>query len=197
VLLDSLMPEFDATRIEHRVIDGPPADVYEVAIHVDFLDAMRRSRIVRGLFGLRAAGERAAAAARRAQAVRRPELGALRLAEMPERGDWVRLGEDPPNEFAFGVIGRFWGGETAWKRIDPSAFTSFDTPGYAKIAANLSLRPYGEGRTLLSYEARTRATDETARRAFLRYWTVASPGAGLVMRSLLAVIADEARGLGY
>jgi hypothetical protein len=55
MLLDSLMPEFDATRIEHRVIDGRPADVYEVAIHVDSLDAMRRSPIVRGLFALRAA----------------------------------------------------------------------------------------------------------------------------------------------
>jgi hypothetical protein len=30
MLLDSLMPEFDATWIEHRVIDGRPADVYEV-----------------------------------------------------------------------------------------------------------------------------------------------------------------------
>ena len=45
MLLDRLMPEFDATRIEHRVIDGRPADVYEVAIHADFLDAMRRSPV--------------------------------------------------------------------------------------------------------------------------------------------------------
>jgi hypothetical protein len=196
VLLDSLLPEFDVTRIEHRVIDGRPAGVYEVAIHADFLDAVRRRRIVRGLFGLRAAAERVAAAARRSQAVGPPEPVALRLAEMPEHGDWVRLGEDPPNEFAFGVIGRFWGGETVWRQIDSSAFMSFDISGYARIAANLSLRPYGERRTLLSYEARTEATDEAARRAFLRYWTVVLPGVGVVMRSLLAVIADEARGLG-
>ena len=50
MLLDGLMPEFDATRIEHRVIDGRPADGYEAAIHADFLDAMRRSRMVRSLF---------------------------------------------------------------------------------------------------------------------------------------------------
>jgi hypothetical protein len=193
MLLDSLMPAFDATRIEHQVIDGRPADVYEVAIHVDLLDAMRRSPIVRGLFALRAAVERVAAKARRSQMVSPPEPAALRLVEMPEHGDWVRLGEDPPNEFAFGVIGRFWAGATTFEQIDSSAFTSFDSPGYARIAASLSLRSYGDQRTLLSYEARTQATDETARRAFLRYWTLVSPGAGLVMRSLLHLIALEAR----
>jgi hypothetical protein len=193
MLLDSLMPEFDATRIEHRVIDAHPADVYEVAIHVDFLDAMRRSPIVRGLFALRAAAERVAATVRRSQMVSPPEPAALRLVEMPEHGDWVRLGAEPPDEFAFGVIGRFWAGATAFEQIYSSAFRSFDRPGYAKIAASLSLRPYGDQRTLLSYEARTQATDETARRAFLRYWTLVSPGVGIVMRSLLALIAQEAR----
>jgi hypothetical protein len=192
MLLDSLMPEFDATRMEHRVIDGRPADVYEVAIHVDFLGAMRRSLIVRGLFAVRAAAERAAATVRRSQMASPSEPAALRLAGMPEHGEWVRLGEDPPNEFAFGVIGRFWGGTTAFEQIDASEFRSFDSPGYAKIAASLSLRPYGDRRTLLSYEARTRATDETARRAFLRYWTLVSPGVGVVMRSLLSLIAQEA-----
>jgi hypothetical protein len=192
MLLDSLMPEFDATRIEHRVVDGRPADVYEAAIHCDFVDAMRRSRIVRGLFALRAAAERVVATARRSRVVR-PPAPTLRLAEMPQRGDWVRLGVDPPNEFAFGVVGRFWGGETTFEQIDSSAFTSFDSPGYAKIAASLSLRSYGDQRTLLSYEARTQATGASARRAFLRYWTLVSPGVGVVMRSLLALIEQETR----
>jgi hypothetical protein len=193
VLLDSLMPEFDASRIEHRVIDGQTADVYEAVVHADFVDAVRRSRTVRGLFALRAAGERMAAAARRSPPVDPPELAALRLADLPEHGDWVRLAENPPNEFAFGAIGHFWAGETTWKQIDSSAFTSFESPGYAKIVAYLSLRSYGRHQTLLSYEARTQATDAAARRAFLRYWTLVSPGVGVVMRSALAIIAQEAR----
>jgi hypothetical protein len=194
VLLDDLMPEFDATRLEHRVIDGSAPEVYEAVVHADFLDAVRRSRTVRGLFALRAAGERVAAAARRSPLVNPPTPTALRLTDLPEHGDWVRLGEDPPNEFAFGVIGRFWGGATTWKQIDSSAFTSFGDPGYAKIVADLYLRSYGRHRTLLSYEARTQATDEAARRAFLRYWTLVSPAVGVVMRSALAVIAQEAQG---
>jgi hypothetical protein len=196
MLLDRLMPEFDATRIEHRVIDGSPDDVYHAAIHVDFVDAMRRSRIVRGLFALRAATERVLATARRSHVVS-PPAPTLRLAELPEHGDWVRLAMDPPNEFAFGVVGRFWGGETTFEQIDSSAFTSFDSPRYAKIAASLSLRSYGDQRTLLSYEARTQATDDAARRAFLRYWTLVSPGVGVVMRSLLALVAQETRAARY
>jgi hypothetical protein len=119
MLLDSLMPEYDATRIEHRVIDGQPADVYEAAVHADFLDAVRRSPIVRGLFALRAAAERGAATIRRSQIATPPELANLRLAELPEHGDWVRLGADPPNEFAFGVIGRFWSGKPPLSRSTP------------------------------------------------------------------------------
>ncbi|MEA2483285.1 MAG: hypothetical protein QOC55_1232, partial [Thermoleophilaceae bacterium] len=141
-------------------------------------------------FALRAALERAVAVARR----RKPAatvMPVLRLAEMRQDGDWVRLGANAPSEFAFGAIGRFWGGETAWRQIAADEFTSFGKPGYAKIAASLSLRAYGAQRTLLTYEARTSATDDVARRAFLRYWALASPGAGVVMRSALALIADE------
>jgi hypothetical protein len=195
MLLDAFMPDFDTTRIEQRVIDARLAAVYGAAIHADLVDAMRRSRIVRGLFALRAAAERLAAIARR-RPVATPDAPVMRLAEMRNVGDWVRLGECAPNEFAFGAIGRFWGGETVWEEIESSEFTSFNQPGYAKIAANLSLRPYGDDRTLLSYEARTQATDEVARRAFRRYWTFASPGAGFVMRAALDLIADEVRDSG-
>jgi hypothetical protein len=190
MLLDAFMPDFDTTRIEQRVIDARPAAVYDAAIHADLVDAMRRSRIVRGLFTVRATAERLAAIARRRRGAT-PDMPVMRLAEMPNAGDWVRLGECAPNEFAFGAIGRFWGGETVWEEIESSEFTSFNEPGYAKIAANLSLRPYGDDRTLLSYEARTQATDAVARRAFRRYWTFASPGAGIVMRAALDVIADD------
>jgi hypothetical protein len=189
VLLDELMSEFDATRIEHRVILGAPAEVYEATIQADLVDAMRRSRAVRGLFALRGTIERARATVARSSAAP-VETPVLRLAEMPERGDWVKLGADPPNEFVFGVIGRFWDGETKWEQIESSAFTSYRQPDFAKIAANLSLRSYGDERTLLSYEARTQATSDAARRAFLRYWALASPGAGFVMRSALALVAE-------
>ncbi|MDQ6729667.1 MAG: hypothetical protein M3022_05050 [Actinomycetota bacterium] len=121
------------------MIEAGQPDVYEAAIHVDFLDVIRRNRTVRSLFSIRAAAEWAAATVRRTAAVSPPPPTALLLCEVPEHGDWVRLGEDPPNEFVFGVIGRFWAGATSFEQIGSSAFGPFDNPGYAKLAADLGV----------------------------------------------------------
>jgi hypothetical protein len=108
---------------------------------------------------------------------------------MRDHGQYVLLGEDPPREVAFGMIGRFWAGETRWEEIDASEFAGFARPGLARIACSLSFREYGAERTLVSYETRTQATDESARRAFMRYWRVAGPLAGFVLRAQLKTIA--------
>ena len=192
MLLDRLLSDYDVTRIEHRVIPGGLAEAYEATREADFLRAWRDSVAVRALFALRAAGERMAAAVRGRPPVEAPEAAAMRLATMPTHGDWVLLGDAPPHEIAFGAIGRFWAGETAWEQIDASAFASFDRPGLGKIACSFSLRPYGHEHTLVSYEVRTAVTDDASRRAFLRYWRPLSPFIGVVMRSLLRVIADDA-----
>src|ERR1700730_5208839 len=126
MLLDDLMPEFDATRREHLVIDARPIAVYQAAISVDFVKA--GGRAVGGLFALRAAAERVVATVRRAGAGRPAAWVTMRICEMPEHGEWVRLGDDPPHEISFGAIGRFWGGETAFEQIDAVAFGSFGPP---------------------------------------------------------------------
>jgi hypothetical protein len=46
----------------------------------------------------------------------------------------------------------------------------------------------------VTYECRTLATDETARRGFMRYWRPLAPFIGLVMRSQLRVIEAETSG---
>jgi hypothetical protein len=103
--------------------------------------------------------ERAVSAVRGQPAPPQPELESMRLGALPNRGEWVLLGQDLPREIAFGAVGRFWAGETAWEEIAAEDFAGFNRPGLAKIAANFSLRPYGTARTLLSYECRTQATD--------------------------------------
>jgi Fe2+ or Zn2+ uptake regulation protein len=47
------------------------------------------------------------------------------LADLVRRGERVQLADDPPHEFVFGVIERFWAGETRWAQIDAAAFSSF------------------------------------------------------------------------
>ena len=191
MLLDDVMPTWDATRREHRIVDALPDAVYSAALHADFLDAIRGNPAAKAMFAVRATFEKVVGGGK---AGSQPEPEHLRLDEMGTKGDWVLLGTDRPHEIAFGVVGRFWGGETEWEQIEAADFAKFDRPGFARIGCNVSMRPYGEGRTLLSYEARTLATDDASRRSFLRYWRVVSPFVGFIMRSMLRVIEGEARG---
>jgi hypothetical protein len=190
MLIERLLPQYDAVRAEHRAMPGSMDTVFEATRQADFLEAWRGSRSVRFLFAARSTAERAASAARGRPHVEPPPPEALRLSTLPGRGDWVLLGQDPPREIAFGVVGRFWGGETTWEQIDAAEFQSFDRPGLAKIACNFSLRPYGSAHTLVSYECRTRATDEASRAGLMRYWRPLSPFIGVVLRAQLGVIAD-------
>lgn len=191
--IERLLPAFDATRTEHRVVRGDIGSVFDATREADFMRAWKDSAAVRLLFGLRGVAERLVSTATGRSVEEPPEPERLRLADMPTHGEWVLLGENGPVEIAFGVIGRFWGGHTTWEQIDARDFASFDRPGFGKIACNFSLRPYGTRHTLVSYEARTKATDREARKGFLRYWRPLSPLIGLVMRSQLRVIEEEAK----
>jgi hypothetical protein len=194
LLLDRRLPIWDVTRVERRVIDAPQGTVYNAVLQVDFLDAIRNNRAVRVLVALRTAAERLVAALRLRRFEQAPPQEALRLRDIAERGEWISLGTNPPTEVVFGAIGRFWSGETRWIASDASEFSAFDRPGFAKIACNIHLRALAGGRTLVTYEARTKATDPASRRAFLRYWRVVAPFVGVVMRSLLDTVDAAAAG---
>ena len=74
------------------------------------------------------------------------------------------LAEEPPREFAMGLVGQFWKPVIPAVRVSPDEFAGFDRPGYGKAAMGFSLREYGPGRTLVTYECRTATTDARARR---------------------------------
>jgi hypothetical protein len=188
MLIERVLPTYDAVRVEHRVLAGTTAPVWNAVLNADFMRTADEIPAVRMLFGARTAAERAVSALRGRAVAPPPAPDRMRLAEMPARGEWVRLGEDPPHEIAFGAVGRFWAGETAWEEVGAEEFEAFDRPGLAKIACNFSLRPYGAERTLVSYECRTQATDASARRAFMRYWRPLSPFIGVVLRAQLSMI---------
>jgi hypothetical protein len=143
---------------------------------------------VRFLFGVRSAAEHAVATVRRRPAPATAEPESMRLRELTGRGEWVLLDDDAPREIAFGAIGRFWAGETAWEEIESGDFAGFTEPGFAKIACSFSLRLCDKDRTLVTYECRTLASDPSSRRAFLRYWRPLSPFIGVVLRAQLRTI---------
>jgi hypothetical protein len=188
LLLDEYMPAFDHTRSEHRVIDARPAFVYETMRNLDML-AVRSPLLDAALFirGLPA----------RFQKDSPPPPPSIRLADLFDRTGrglegWIPLAEERGREMAFGTLGRFWEPNITWRTVPPDEFASFAQPGWGKIAASLSARPYGGERSIASYEARTSLTDEESRIRFGRYWRMVSPFVGVMMRALLADVGRRA-----
>ena len=83
MLIERLLPDHDAVRVEHRVMPGSPEAVFEATRQADFLEAWRGSRGVRLLFGARSAAERVVSAARGRPHVEPPPPEALRLSTLP------------------------------------------------------------------------------------------------------------------
>ena len=87
-------------------------------------------------------------------------------------------------------IGRFWKLSGGLRKVEGREhFSSFDEPGYAKVAFNFRLED-GE----LSTETRIAGTDAHARRRFGLYWLLIRPGSGLIRREWLRAIEKRARG---
>lgn len=190
MVIDRVLPTFDVTRIEHRVVDAPLPRTWQALRDLDLLKV--HTPVMDAAFFVRGLPERIG------RLLGRDVPDPIDLGELKLVGDgsglpgWVILGEVPQREIAFGAVGRFWDGTIHWLTVPAEGFADFDDPGWGRIAANLSLRPYGERRTLLSYEARTATTDPDSRRRFSRYWLVVEPFVGHIMRAVLATVARDA-----
>jgi hypothetical protein len=184
MLIDSYLPEFDFSRVEHIVVEAPTDVTYRAARGLDLMTV--GGPLVKALMWARDLPHRL----RRKPAPPRPKQATL--DDLDGGGDWVLLGERPGAEVVFGVVGTFWRPDITWRRVEAPDFAAFAEPGWGKIAADFSVRPYGAGRTLLVYEARTRLTDPHSRTRFRWYWMAVSPFVGVVLRAALRTIKQNA-----
>jgi hypothetical protein len=193
LLVDRYLPVFDTTLIEHRVMDADTAASWKALVELDLMQVhtplMDAAIKVRGL------------PATVASAMGRQRPPAPPPPEMRLRGDgpglpgWLPLGEVDGQEIAFGAVGRFWQPEMEWYDVEgmtPEDFTAFTEPGWGRIGASFSLRPYGLTRTLASYEARTATPDVDSAKRFRRYWAIVSPFVGHILRAALDTLAEDA-----
>ncbi|WP_232819739.1 hypothetical protein [Haloprofundus halophilus] len=187
MLIDRYLPEYDVTAVRHTVVNADPETTYEAMLAADLMDL---GPTVRALGQLRDVPR--LLLERNGAAPEQPPPKQLRFADVPETAEWTLLDEAPGEEFVFGAVGKFWRPEIEWLQVDAEEFAEFDEPGNAKLAISLSVRPYGERRTLLSYEARTVTTSERARRNFRLYWRVIGPFAGYLMSQALERIEADA-----
>lgn len=185
MILDELMPLCDLAIAEHRIVDADPGSTYRAACDLDFA-AVHTPLLDLAFFA------RSVPARLRGRNV--PPPPQVRLSGGADGGlpGWMLLGQRPGQEIAFGAVGVFWRGEIRWRNVPAEAFTAFTEPGNGKVVCNFSVRPYGVGRSLLSYECRVTATDSRSRQAVNRYWLVIRPFVGHIMRAALAAVADDA-----
>ncbi|MEV5410197.1 hypothetical protein AB0K60_15350 [Thermopolyspora sp. NPDC052614] len=188
LLIDSFMGQYDFSRLEHIVVEAPTDATYRAARELDLMSV--GGPLVKALMWARELPHRLPGRLGRRPAPPRPERATL--DDLDSGTDWVLLGERPGSEVVFGVVGTFWRPDIVWRRVEAADFASFAEPGWGKIAANFSVRPYGAGRTLLVYEARTRLTDPRSRTRFRWYWAAVSPFVGAVLRAALRSIKRDA-----
>jgi hypothetical protein len=173
VLLDSILPEFDAAK-RHRIsIRATRQRVFDAVVRYDF----RQSRVTQILMTLRGYGTR----------VRRANAEApLTLPESLARFGFTPLAETPGEEIVFGLAGQFWRPSGGLRTLTAAEFAAFREPGFAKAAWNLLCRTTDDpGVTELSTETRVLCYGDAARRKFLLYWRVVERFSGLIRWSLL------------
>jgi hypothetical protein len=184
--IDRYLADYDAVSRRHLVVDAPPGRVYETRLSADLADL---GPVADTLGVLRSLPARV-----RAWLCGSPvdaDQKSFRFGDLPTRGSWVRLA-DTGDEFVFGAVGTLWRPDIEWVELTADAFDRFDRPGYATVVAGFSVRPYGRGRTLLTYEARTAGTDPVATRRFGRYWRVVGPFVGYVLGRVLLRVKSAA-----
>jgi len=66
-----------------------------------------------------------------------------------------------------------------------------------KVAFNVRVEPYGRGRSLLTTETRTAATDAASLRRFSRYRLLVGPFNALIRRLMLRIVKADAVALNH
>lgn len=160
-VLDEFTPRFDFDLREHMAIEADPATVFATVAAPDpSLLAVTRHPL-------------------------RPRPSVPGFDEVLAGAPWTVLGQRAGHEIVFGAGGRFWTPFMDWQRLDTDTFGAFDGPRRASLAIGFALLPYGEHRTLLTFEARTTCSDEVAFHWAEWYWHTVRPTARIVIRGLL------------
>jgi hypothetical protein len=186
LLLDTFMPTCDASIAEHAIVRADVATTFAAARGLDFLQLhtplLDAAMWLRGVPG-RLVGDDP------------PVPKTLVLGEGDPLPGWLVLGERPDRELTFGAVGRFWRPQIEWRDVQRDDFTAFAEPGWGKIAADFLVTPHGEHASLLTYECRTKLTDDDSRRRFSRYWSLVRPFVGYIFRVTVRSIRDHAEGV--
>jgi hypothetical protein len=180
--LDAFMPAWDIRERHDRMVDAPPALVWEVARRLDLFSLPA----VRAIFSARERLMRSTAP----QRTPRPFLDEVQAI------GWQQLEERPGECFVAGASCQPWQADVVFRPVPPAQFRDFAEPDQVKIAWTIEIEPRDGGARLVT-ETRVVATNQEARRRFLRYWRWARfgiiPIRWLMLRAIRAQAEAESR----
>ncbi|WP_437627408.1 hypothetical protein [Sorangium sp. So ce1151] len=186
-LLESFLPEADIVLNHEIVVMATPEVTYAALRRVDF--AKSRSLLLRAVLALRVADVRRAR--RRLGLAPLPAPARVSLQNVQDYGQ-IKLAEKEGSEIAVGEIARPMSTESMFAGRTAAEFKAFDCPGHIKVASSFVVTPYGQRRTLLSYEVRIRATDTRTRRQLFLWDALTAPLMKLVTSRMLRHVARVA-----
>jgi hypothetical protein len=190
LLMDRFLPRCDFAVVHADVLRAPPAQCFRAARELDLFQAP----LVRTLLDIRGLPQRVVGSVRGRGKTTTLEASrrTFRFEDLVGLG-WILLGETPGVEMVLGQVSRPWKAVAVSTDAPttPEQFTSFDEPGFAKIAAGLRIDPYGNSSSILTMETRVALTDDTSRRRFRRYWLLIGPFSSLIRRTALRLLATE------
>jgi hypothetical protein len=180
-LLDEFMPAYEVVERHHVRVAAPAAISLAAACDMD----LAQSAIIRGIFK----GRELILGAQPGKVRSRQTL----LAWAKELG-WAVLGEIPGREIALGAVTRPWDANPVFRPLPPQEFAGFHEPGFAKIVWTLRADPIDATASVARTETRVATTDNAARKAFRRYWSLVSPGVEVIRWVSLQLVKREAEG---
>jgi hypothetical protein len=178
--LDDVVPVADHVTRQSRVIDAPPAVVWE-ELHRLQLSSLPVSLL---LSAVRALPVLLLGRGRRRLGLDRTFLDVVPIPE---------LASDPPSHVVFGGPLQAWrpaGGERP-PVLDAAEVQEWSEPGWVKVGMEFRLTPV-HGGTRLTCETRVVATDPGTRRRFRLYWLAVHPGSSAIRWELLTAVALRA-----
>lgn len=175
-LLDDLMPVYDVRASYATDVHAPAETVYRAVLETNLADSV----IAKVLMAIRSLGRR--------------QAGSFRFGDLPSRGPFFLLGQEPPREIVAGVVGKFWSLRSNVADGDLKSFRAPPAPGSARAAWNFRVEQTAAG-SRLTTETRVLCADDESRLAFRRYWRVVGPFSGVIRMEALRLIRRRAHTL--
>jgi hypothetical protein len=190
VLLDGQLRHYDVVERHEIAVAAPREHTIRATRHSDFVRAL--FPVARSVLEMRDVPGSIRDVAGRARHLA-PDT-TFTLADALAWG-FVLLGERRDRAILVGGIGKLWKPDVAFLPVDPAEFRAFHEPKYVKLAVAFWAQAFGRDKSILRFEARAAATDDSARAHLRRWYRVVRPFTTFFMRAALAGIKGDAEAL--